>query len=94
VSRKGIFNGADALVAVLAQLDVRCVFGLPGSDNVELFESLRSSDLKTVLATSETAAGFMANGWFRASGQPGVFLTIPGPFLHWLRLHWIRQLCC
>jgi acetolactate synthase I/II/III large subunit len=83
MKRRTIINGADAIVAVLEDLGVRCVFGLPGTQNVELFESLRRRDVKTVLATSEAAAGFMSNGWFRASGQPAVFAAIPGPGFAW-----------
>jgi len=60
-------------------MGVRCVFGLPGTQNVELFEELRTSSLRTVLATSELAAAFMAVGYARASGRPGVLVTIPGP---------------
>ena len=55
------------------------VFGLPGTQNVALFEALRKSRLRTIVATHELAASFMANGYARASGRPGVLLTIPGP---------------
>jgi acetolactate synthase-1/2/3 large subunit len=55
------------------------VFGLPGSQNVALYEALRRSSLRTIVATHELAASFMANGYARASGKPGVLLTIPGP---------------
>jgi acetolactate synthase-1/2/3 large subunit len=65
----------DALTAV----GVDCVFGVPGTQNVELFEALRQSGIRTVLATHELAAAFMANGYFRASGKPAVLTTIPGP---------------
>ena len=55
------------------------VFGLPGTQNVALFEALRKSRLRTIVATHELGASFMANGYARASGRPGVLLTIPGP---------------
>lgn len=80
---KSSFNGADALVKTLDELGVECVFGLPGSQNIALFESLRTAKIRTVLTTSETAAGFMANGWSRASGRTGVFLSIAGPGFAW-----------
>lgn len=83
MGKRGIFNGADALVAGLADLGARRVFGLPGTQNVALFEALRSSEIHSVLASSETTAGFMANGWFRASGQPGIFIAINGPGFAW-----------
>lgn len=62
---------------------VRCVFGLPGSQTLELFEALRQSGLRTVVATNEMSAGFMAGGWARVTGEPGVVLTIPGPGFTW-----------
>ena len=83
MTRRTSTNGAEALVATLEDLGVRCVFGLPGTQNVELFEALRRSGARTVLAGSEAAAGFMANGWFRASGHPAVFVAIPGPGFIW-----------
>jgi len=83
MGKREIYNGADALVASLVDLGVRCIFGLPGTQNVGLFEALRSSEIHAVQATSETTAGFMANGWFRASGQPGVFIAINGPGFAW-----------
>jgi thiamine pyrophosphate-dependent acetolactate synthase large subunit-like protein len=80
---KDLFTGADALKAILKDLGTTCVFGLPGSQNLGLFESLRDNSVRTVLATSEMAAGFMANGWFRASGQTGVYAAISGPGFAW-----------
>lgn len=76
-------NGAAVVVETLQALGVDCVFGLPGTQNVELYEALRRSRLRSVVATHELAASFMANGYARACGRPGVLLTIPGPgFTH------------
>ncbi|MDJ0757873.1 MAG: thiamine pyrophosphate-binding protein [Woeseiaceae bacterium] len=83
MTRRRLTNGADALVNALDEIGVRCVFGLPGTQNVALFESLRQSGIRTVLAASEAGAGFMANGWYRSSGQPAVFLGIAGPGFAW-----------
>jgi acetolactate synthase-1/2/3 large subunit len=63
----------------LRQLGVTHVFGLPGTQNIDLFEELRLARLRTIVPTHELAAGFMANGYYRASGKPGVVTTIPGP---------------
>jgi acetolactate synthase I/II/III large subunit len=68
-----------SLSATLSALGARCAFGLPGTQNVALFEDLRKSPLRTVLATSELTAAFMAVGYARASGLPAVLATIPGP---------------
>lgn len=70
---------ADALCQALVQGGVQHVFGLPGARLIPLFEALRRSRLRTVVPTHETAAGFMANGYFRASGRVSVVVAIPGP---------------
>ncbi len=72
-------TGAERLCRTLESLGVKVVFGLPGTQNLALFEALRTSRLRTVVPTSELAASFMANGYARASGRPGVIVTIPGP---------------
>ena len=72
-------NGAEGVCRTLEALGADTVFGLPGSQNVVLFEALRTSRLRTVVATHELAASFMANGYARASGRPGILTTIPGP---------------
>jgi acetolactate synthase-1/2/3 large subunit len=58
---------------------VDCVFGVPGTQNVALYEALRRSGLRAVLATHELAASFMANGYTRASGRIAPLVTIGGP---------------
>lgn len=72
-------NGAEIVCRTLEELGADTVFGLPGSQNVALFEALRTSHLRTIVATHELGAAFMANGYARASGRPGILTTIPGP---------------
>ena len=76
-------TGAARIVEVLQQSGVRCVFGLPGTQTLELFEALRVSGLRTVIATNELSAAFMAGGWARVTGDPGILLTISGPGFTW-----------
>ena len=71
--------GAELLTARLEQCGVDTVFGLPGTQNVVLFDALRRSRLRTIVPTHELAAGFMANGYARASGRVGVVAAIQGP---------------
>jgi acetolactate synthase-1/2/3 large subunit len=75
---KGL-TGAEVICRALVSAGVDTVFGLPGTQNVELFEALRRSEVKTVVASHELGAAFMANGYARATGRPGVLFTIPGP---------------
>lgn len=72
-------TGSEILCKSLESLGIQHVFGLPGSQNIVLFEALRQSKIKTILTTHELAASFMANGYYRSSGNVGVVVTIPGP---------------
>ena len=76
-------SGAELICRSLKRVGVDCVFGLPGSQNVLLYEALRTSTLRTVVATNELSAAMMANGYYRSSGRPGVLITIPGPGFTW-----------
>jgi acetolactate synthase-1/2/3 large subunit len=73
------FTGADAICAALKASGVDTVFGVPGTQTVHFYESLRKSGIDTVTATHELAATFMAQGYFRASGRLAAVSVIPGP---------------
>jgi 5-guanidino-2-oxopentanoate decarboxylase len=64
---------------MLASRGVRHVFGIPGVHNIELYRGLDEAGLVHVLARHEQGAGFMADGYARASGTPGVAFVISGP---------------
>lgn len=72
-------SGAEALADALADCGVRCIFGLPGTQNVPLYEAVRRRRIRSVLATHELAASFMANGYHRAGGGLPALFAIPGP---------------
>src|SRR5947209_11318663 len=73
-------NGADALVRRLHDHGVRHVFGYPGGQLTPVYDALaRAPSLRHVLARDEQAAGFMADGYARATGRPGVCLAVCGP---------------
>jgi acetolactate synthase-1/2/3 large subunit len=72
-------TGAALLCDALTQYGARVAFGIPGTQNVELFEALRRSGLRTVLTTSEITAAFMAGAYARVTGEVGIVITIPGP---------------
>jgi acetolactate synthase-1/2/3 large subunit len=74
-----VTNGAELLCNTLESLGVECVFGVPGTQNVQLYEALKRSAIRPVLATHELGASFMANGYYRASGRVAPLVTIPGP---------------
>ena len=72
-------NGANLICESLRELGVSHVFGLPGTQNVLLYEALRTRGMRSIVASDEGAAAFMAAGYARASGRVGVLTTIPGP---------------
>nr|WP_307154094.1 5-guanidino-2-oxopentanoate decarboxylase [Rhodopseudomonas julia] len=71
----------EALIALLEQHDVEVVFGIPGVHTAELYRGLGGSKIRHVTPRHEQGAGFMADGYARVSGKPGVCLVITGPGL-------------
>jgi len=73
-------TGAQALIATLRAYDVETIFGIPGVHTLPIYDALREEPgLRHVLARHEQGAGFMADGYARISGRPGVVCTITGP---------------
>src|SRR5215212_8161227 len=72
-------KGSDLLVAALENEGVDHVFGVPGEENLDVLESLRTSSIKLVLTRHEQSAAFMAATHGRLTGRPGVCLSTLGP---------------
>ncbi|HJN48868.1 MAG: 5-guanidino-2-oxopentanoate decarboxylase [Pseudomonadales bacterium] len=72
-------NCGEALVSLLEAYHVDTVFGIPGVHTVELYRGLARSDIRHISARHEQGAGFMADGYARVSGRPGVCFIITGP---------------
>jgi acetolactate synthase-1/2/3 large subunit len=72
-------NGAKAVVESLKVLRIESVFGIPGVQNIELFDALADAPFETVLVTNEGSAAFMADAHARVTGKLGVLVVIPGP---------------
>ena len=71
----------ERLIEGLAARGVTVVFGIPGVHTVELYRGLSGSSIRHVTARHEQGCAFMADGYARVSGQPGVALVITGPGL-------------
>lgn len=71
----------EELVFQLAERGVDTVFGIPGVHTVELYRGLAASGIRHVTPRHEQGAGFMADGYARASGRTGVAFVITGPGL-------------
>ena len=73
-------TGADALVRRLRDHGVRHLFGYPGGQLTPVYDALaREPSIRHILARDEQAAAFMADGYARATGRPGVCLAVCGP---------------
>ena len=55
------------------------IFAVPGEENLDLLESLRTSSIELVLTRHEQGAGFMAATYGRLTGKAGVCLATLGP---------------
>src|SRR5262245_35217439 len=75
----GALNGARAVLATLERHGVDTVFGIPGVHTLPLYDALRDSGVRHVLARHEQGAGYMAYGYARTTGKVGVALVISGP---------------
>jgi acetolactate synthase I/II/III large subunit len=72
-------KASDLLVRALEHEGVKLIFGLPGEENLDLVESLRSSSIRLVVTRHEQGAGFMAATVGRLTGRTGVCLATLGP---------------
>src|SRR6202795_247119 len=72
-------SGGEAIVSGLVAHGVDNVFSLPGAHMYGLFDASKQAQLKVIGARHEQACGYMAYGYARSSGRPGVFSVVPGP---------------
>ena len=72
-------TGGEAIVNGLVAHGVDTVFGLPGAQIYGLFDAFQQAQLKVIGARHEQACGYMAYGYARSTGKPGVFSVVPGP---------------
>jgi acetolactate synthase-1/2/3 large subunit len=75
----GRMTGAEALVEALLLEGVGCVYGIPGAQENELWDTFKDKGLSYLLVTHEYSAACMADGYARATGRPGVLCVVPGP---------------
>jgi acetolactate synthase-1/2/3 large subunit len=76
-------TGGQAVVESLIAQGVDTVFGIVSVHNLHIFDALKDAvkdgRLRFVGARHEHAAGCMADGYARATGRPGVYITSSGP---------------
>jgi acetolactate synthase-1/2/3 large subunit len=74
-------TGGEAIVQGLLAHNIDTVFALPGAQIYGLIDALakKRDRIRTFGARHEQACAYMAFGYARASGKPGVFAVVPGP---------------
>jgi thiamine pyrophosphate-dependent acetolactate synthase large subunit-like protein len=73
-------TGGQALARALCAEGIDVIFGIVGTHNVNLFDGLYDVDgLRVITTRHEQGAGFMADGYARASGRIATCLVVPGP---------------
>jgi len=71
----------EALLQRIAAEGIRRVFGIPGNHTVPFYGAMDAQGVRHVTCRHEQGAAFMADGFARASGRPGVCLLVSGPGL-------------
>lgn len=80
VSMKRKVRGGVALIKALEAHGVRATYGIPGVHTLDAYDALIDSDfINSYLPRHEQGAGYMADGHYRATGQPGVAMVVTGP---------------
>ncbi len=72
-------KASDLLVKALENEGVEYVFGVPGEENLDFLESLRTSRIRLILTRHEQGAAFIAATYGRLTGKVGVCLATLGP---------------
>lgn len=72
-------KGAELFVRCLENEGVECIFGVPGEENLDLMNALRTSAITFVTVRHEQGAAFMADVYGRLTGKAGVCLSTLGP---------------
>jgi acetolactate synthase-1/2/3 large subunit len=76
-----MLSGAEMVVQSLIEEGVEQIFGYPGGSVLDIYDALhaKTDQIKHVLVRHEQAATHMADGYARATGNPGVVLVCSGP---------------
>ena len=78
-SQSTMIKASDLFVRALEAEGVEEIFAVPGEENLDLVESLRTSSIKLILTRHEQGAAFMAATYGRLTGKPGVCMATLGP---------------
>jgi acetolactate synthase-1/2/3 large subunit len=81
MAEKNTLDGGQMIVDYLIKNKVPYAFGLCGHGNIGFIDALyeRQGDIKTISVHHESVSGFMADVYYRVSGQPTATFTSCGP---------------
>ena len=76
-----LLNGGQVIIDYLIQEKVPYMFGLCGHGNIGLIDAMheRADEISTISVHHESVSGFMADVYYRVSGQPAATCTSCGP---------------
>ncbi|WP_434153454.1 acetolactate synthase large subunit [Sinorhizobium meliloti] len=74
-----MIKGSDLFVSALENEGVEYIFGVPGEEVLQIWESLRKSKIKLVTTRTEWGAVLMAAAHYRLTGRTGVCIATCGP---------------
>jgi acetolactate synthase-1/2/3 large subunit len=72
-------NGAEIIIRSLERLGIDTITGIPGGSNLPIYDALRRSGIRHILARHEQGAGFIAQGMARSTGRTAVCFATSGP---------------
>ena len=86
MAEKQILTGSDIIVKVLAEQGVEMIFGYSGGAILPTYDAVfqynethKNNPMPLIVPANEQGAGFMASGYARATGKPGIVLVTSGP---------------
>ncbi len=71
-------TGATELADQLVREGVDVIFGVPGDQLMTALQALAGSGIRYIVTRHEQATTYMADGYARATGRPGVAMVVPG----------------
>ena len=76
-----LLSGADIIVKTLVEQGVKVIFGYPGGQIINVYDSLYKyqDEIEHVLTAHEQGAVHAADGYARSTGKPGVVFATSGP---------------
>ena len=74
-----LHSGAEIIIRLLERQGITQIAGIPGGANLPLYDALKASLIKHILARHEQGAGFIAQGMARATGKTAVCFGTSGP---------------